>query len=183
MSLQKISVAALILTALILTSSLSHAATTMAFSSKMGRVIPTYFDDDDNEFLKCASVQFTAPAKGYAVVTANGMAAFNNDYSFLILTLSPKANDLGPWQYRLTPGYEFYQTFTARWIFSVGANKSYTFYLNGMGCKGPSSGEVSVETANMTVEFYPRDSIQKSTQPVETGEAQDVSEGIVVNKP
>ena len=108
----------------------------------------------DCDFVRCAAVPFTAPEDGFVVVTASGVAFFNNSRSFLELTLDTRPAERGAWIFDLTPGWNLSQTFSPRMVFPVEAGVANTFYLNGRSCKGPG-GRISVQTGSITAEFHP----------------------------
>lgn len=130
----------------------------------------------DCDFVKCASVPFTAPEKGFVVVTASGMAKFNNSDSFLQLTLATKPATEGDWIFDLTPGWNLTQTYSVRMVFPVEADQAKTFYLNGTACKSPQ-GRISVETGSITAEFHPESSVQGQALGLEPQEAKSKQEG------
>jgi len=113
----------------------------------------------------CTSVNIDAPAAGYVVVSASGMAGFPSN-AILALTLAAKPAVAGPWQFRVTaaPPMPSYQSYTLRQVFQVNAG-SRTFYLNSKGFSGNPAGTLSIETGSITAEFYPTSAVQPNTVP------------------
>jgi hypothetical protein len=111
------------------------------------------------DFVRLASVPFTAPEDGFVVVTASGVAFFNNSRSFLELTLDTRPARRGAWIFDLTPGWNLSQTYSPRMVFPVEAGVANTFFLNGRSCKGPG-GRISVQTGSITAEFHPTTTAQ-----------------------
>jgi hypothetical protein len=104
-------------------------------------------------FIECAQVTIKASSKGYVVVTASGMASFDDATSVLILTLATASATGGSWVFAATPGTSaLFQTYTVRMVFPVEKGLQ-TFYLNGISYTG-SGGDISVETGSMTAKIY-----------------------------
>ena len=136
----------------------ASAGEQMAFAQKFFRSIHS----GSTPFKKCASVTFKAPADGFVVVTASGMALFDSDRSDLSLTLHKKAATRGPWVFTVNPGDQLAQAFTVRFVFPVTSGSNPTFFLNGASANGPG-GVIDVQTGSITVEFYASANVQGAT--------------------
>jgi hypothetical protein len=133
----------------------ASAAEQMAFAQKFIKSVRSGVA----QFKTCASVSLLAPADGFVVVTASGMALFDSRFSDLTLTLKKKPASEGPWVFTSTPGNELTQSFTVRFVFPVSAGDNPTFFLNGVSANGPG-GNIRVETGSMTAEFYTSANVQ-----------------------
>jgi len=140
----------------------AFAGEELAFTTKQIGVV----DPGSCFFVTLASVQLTAPARGFVVVTASGMGRFRNDLSFLELTLSRQQSAIGPWLFQLTPGFNLVQSFSVRMVFPIAAGVTQTYFLNGSSCRGPG-GPIRVETGSMTAEFYTNANTQAQAAPTE----------------
>lgn len=135
------------------------------------------------------SVQYTAPAGGYVVVSASGQAIFNpNDIFadvYLTLTQAPAAR--GPWVFGLSWGSEPVQTFTIKRVFQVKGGKNVAFHLNAISINGDRRA-INMETSVIAVEFYPKSDVtpQASGQAPssEAGEAPEpMPDNVISNAP
>ncbi|HOV85532.1 MAG TPA: hypothetical protein PLM79_04160 [Syntrophobacteraceae bacterium] len=133
----------------------SFAGETMAY--KLQEQASMY--SGSGSWKRCAGVVITPPKKGYVVVTASGMAAFDHRDSSLTLTLSTN-NGKGPWIFSLSPGTMGLQTYTVRMVFPVTGGTAQRFNLNGASYDGPG-GTIKVQTGSITAEFYPSANVTK----------------------
>lgn len=131
----------------------------MAFSELLKTTIPS----GSRTWFECGSVSFNAPSAGSVIVTASGMAWFNNRCvaPTLTLTLATTSAVNGPWIFTLSPGKQPYQTYSVRMVFSVDAGEN-TFYLNAQSNNGNGSS-IGVQTGSLTAEWYPASDVQTST--------------------
>ena len=138
----------------------------MAFSELLKTTIPS----GSRTWFECGSVTFNAPSAGSVIVTASGMAWFNNRCGSptLTLTLATTSALNGPWIFTLSPGRRPYQTYTVRMVFSVDAGEN-TFYLNAESNNGNRS-PIGVQTGSLTAEWYPTSAVQASTAAPEGAE-------------
>ncbi|MGA2401604.1 MAG: hypothetical protein ABSG91_07835 [Syntrophobacteraceae bacterium] len=134
------------------------AGQTIAFSQQL----KTNIRSGRGVWISCGSVTLNAPAAGYVVVTASGMAWFDS-YAppTLTLTLAKTKAAKGPWIFTLTPGRLPYQTYTVRYVLQVNAG-SNTFYINAESNDGDWWGSIGVQTGSLTAEWYPASAAQVS---------------------
>ncbi len=117
-----------------------------------------------NFWVNCGYVTITPPADGVVVVTVSGMALFDSTLSDLSLTINTVSAKRGPWVFGVTPGYQLVQNYSIRRVFTVQANKTTKFYLNGSSLNGPGR-KIQIQTGSITAEFFDSSDAQQLSAP------------------